>query len=154
MSLLQSVLWLCVGAYALHILEEFVFDWCNWAKHVLGLKVEWDHFYVTNAIVLVLGVVAVQMAPRWPAVALAYPALMLIDASFFHVLPFAVNRGRFSPGLLTAVLLFYPLGIWAFCTAGAGRGAVAEAFVIGAILMAAPVVMLQVRFHPYFHRKS
>ncbi len=153
MPTLQAILWLCVAAYALHILEEFVFNWRDWARNVLGLAAEWNHFYLTNALVIVLGIVATQIAPVWPAVALAYPALMLINASFFHVLPFAMKRGRFSPGLATAVLLFYPLGIWAFYQADAGHGAIAESFVIGAILMALPVLMLQLRSHPYFHQQ-
>ncbi len=39
---------------------------------------------------------------------------MLINATFFHVLPFLTTRGRFSRGLGTAVLLFYPIAIWAY----------------------------------------
>jgi hypothetical protein len=35
---------------------------------------------------------------------------MLINATFFHVLPVIVFRGRFSPGMLTAIVLFYPTG--------------------------------------------
>jgi hypothetical protein len=33
---------LALAAYAGHILDEFVFDWRNWAGAVIGLPVEWS----------------------------------------------------------------------------------------------------------------
>src|SRR5688572_27027477 len=130
-------LWVALAVYAIHILEEFMFDWKNWANHVLGLPVTWADFYVTNAVVVVLGIVAAQVGWRLPAIALAFPALMLINAVIFHIAPFVVTR-NFSPGLVTAVLLFLPLGGWLFYGAHAdgvlttmsGLGA----FVLGAAL--------------------
>lgn len=32
----SSWLWLCLAAYAIHVLEEFVFDWESWARRVLN----------------------------------------------------------------------------------------------------------------------
>lgn len=64
----------------------------DWANHVLGPPVTWPDFYVTNAVVVVLGIVAAQVGWRLPAIALAFPALMLINAVFFHVAPFFVER--------------------------------------------------------------
>ncbi len=77
---------------------------------------------------------------------------MLINATFFHVLPFIKARGRFSPGLVTAVALFYPIGIAEFVVARAGAGEIILAFVIGAILMASPVVFLTLKSRPYFRQ--
>jgi hypothetical protein len=34
------------------LLEEFVFDWRNWARAVIGLPVEWRDFYITNSVVV------------------------------------------------------------------------------------------------------
>ena len=50
MTLAQGA-WLALAAYALHILEEFAFDWRNWARTALHLPVDWPDFYVTNAVV-------------------------------------------------------------------------------------------------------
>jgi hypothetical protein len=86
-------MWFCLAAYSLHVLEEFVFDWQNWARNVLNLPAQWSDFYITNAVVIVLGVVAAEVAPTWPAVALGFPALMLINATFFHVAPVIWTRG-------------------------------------------------------------
>ncbi len=85
-----------------------------------------------------------------PAIALSFPALMLINATFFHVAPFVWTRGRFSPGLITAVLLFFPLGIRAIQTSGVNSKGFALAFGIGAVLMATPIIFLKLKAKPYF----
>ncbi len=153
---LTDLTWIAVAAYGLHILEEFVFDWRDWARNVLSLPVEWEHFYVTNALVIVLGAVAAELAKTAPALALVYPALMLINGTFFHVLPFLRFRGRFSPGLISAVVLFYPIGVSCYRRAAADgnltTAALAGSIVLAAVLMACPIVMLVVRKRPYFRQ--
>jgi len=150
MTILQSLMWLCVAAYSVHVLEEFVFDWQNWACNVLHLPAQWSDFYITNAVVVVIGVVAVEIAPVWPAIALGVPALMLINATFFHVAPVMWTRGRFSPGLITALLIFYPLGIKTILVARPDTSALATAFAVGALLMATPIVFIKMRVNSYF----
>src|ERR1035441_2124837 len=108
---LDQACWLGTAAYGAHILEELALDWRGWVRSVTGISVDWSLFYVGNAMVILLGVVCAEVARTVPMIALALPALMLINATFFHVLPFIWMRGRFSPGLITAVLLFYPIGI-------------------------------------------
>jgi Protein of unknown function with HXXEE motif len=156
MTLAQGA-WLAQAAYALHILEEFAFDWRNWARTALHLPVDWPDFYVTNAVVVVLGLVQAELAPSLPLAPLTFAALMLINATFFHLLPFLRAGGRFSPGLFTAVILFYPLAGAMFMRA-AGDGVLdaatlAGAILGGAILMAFPVAMLFVKDRPYFRQK-
>ena len=153
---LTELSWLALGAYSVHMLEEFTFNWRDWARNVLHLSVSWEQFYITNAIVVVLGIVAAELAGSLPAVALGFPALMLINATFFHVLPFLVTRGRFSPGLITAVILFYPIGIACYWRAAAdghlGATTLAGSLLLGAALMASPVVMLKLKDRPYFRQ--
>lgn len=152
---LADILWLCLAAYAIHILEEFSLNWRDWARDALGLAVEWPDFYVTNAAVVVLGGVAATLAPTLPAVALGFPALMLINALVFHILPCVAMGGRFSPGLFTAVVLFLPLGVVAFWHAfanGLSGGAALGAFAIGAALMAMPIIFLRLRQWPYYRQ--
>ncbi len=74
------ILWIAAFAYALHVVEEYTFDWKGWAANVLKLPVTWVHFAIVNGVVVVL------------------------------------------------VL----------------------SFIIGALLMASPIVMLKLRLHPYF----
>lgn len=152
---LTDLLWLATVCYALHILEEFQLNWRDWARAAIGLKVEWADFYVTNALVIVLGIGAANLS-GWPLLALAFPALMLINATFFHVLPVLRTGGRFSPGLFTAVALFYPVGIACYWRAAADRHLTAlnliGSLAIGALLMASPIVLLKIRRYPYFRQ--
>ena len=149
---LTTLSWLALAAYALHILEEYTFDWRNWARAVLGLPVEWNEFYITNAVVMVQA----ELAPTLTIAPLAFAAVMLINATFFHVLPVIRARGRFSPGLVTALLLFYPIGIAEFLQAHAeGRLTTTlgvGAFLLGAALMAFPIVMLKLKDRKYFRQ--
>ena len=153
---LTTLSWLAFAAYAVHILEEYTLDWRNWARSVLGLPVEWTDFYLTNALVVVLGLIQAEMAPTLVIAPLAFAALMLINATFFHVMQVIRARGRFSPGVVTAVVLFYPLGIGEFVAAHReGRlsmGAALMAFAIGAVLMAFPIVLLQLKRRAYFRQ--
>lgn len=146
-------LWVALAAYGLHILEEYMFDWKNWANRVLHLPVDWPGFYVTNSIVVVLGIAAAQIGWRIPAIALAFPALMLINAVFFHIAPFVVTK-KFSPGLISAVAIFLPLGFWLFYGAAQDGVLSATTFLgavaLGAGLMACPVVMLKLKDKPFF----
>jgi hypothetical protein len=148
--------WLALAAYGMHILEEYTFDWRNWARAVMKLPVEWSDFYVTNALVIVLGAVQAIVAHALPLAPLAYAALMVINAIFFHILPFVRSRGRFSPGLATAVVLFLPttIAVWrrAAIDGVLDGGMAVSAIAIGALLMAYPVVMLNLRSKPYFRQ--
>jgi len=148
-------LWLCTGAYALHILEEFEFDWRDWARTVIKLPVEWADFYVVNTLVIVLGAIAANVASEAPVVALAMPALMLVNATFFHVLPFVRRPTRFQPGLATAVIFFYPIAIATYASAmegGVTWGGVVISLLCGAALMAYPIVLLKLKSRPFFRQ--
>jgi hypothetical protein len=149
-------LWLATAAYGIHVLEEFVLDWRDWARSVIGLPVDWSDFYVVNALVVVLGVVAANVADVVPAVALAYAGLMVINAVFFHILPTIRTRGRFSPGLFTAVVLMLPIAtasyVAAFRAGALGPGGFVLSLVVGAALMASPIVLIKIKDRPYFRQ--
>jgi hypothetical protein len=153
---LTNLIWLATASYALHILEEYQLNWRDWARSVIGLPVEWSDFYVVNSLVIVLGIVAANVAASWPGIALALPALMLINATFFHVLPVIRTGGRFSPGLFTAILLFYPVGLSCYWRAHAdgalGAVSLIGSLVLGALLMASPVMLLKIKDRRYFRQ--
>ena len=102
---------------------------------------------------VILGIVAANLA-AWPAIALAFPALMLINATFFHVLPFIRLRGRFSPGLFTAIVLFYPVGIACYVRAAAdgvlSLAALITSFVIQSNASSADIVEAVIRARKNF----
>jgi hypothetical protein len=144
----EYVLWISVAAYGVHMVEEHELNWRDWARMVLHLPVDWASFYMTNGIAVVVGVCCAAVGWREPWFALGYPALMLINATFFHVAPTIVTR-VYSPGLATAVVIFYPVAGWAYYGAWAdGVLTVTEGIVsgvFGAALMATPVVLLKIK---------
>ncbi len=123
---------------------------------MLGLPVVWPDFYVVNSIVIVTGIATANLAVAAPTLALGFPALMLINAGVFHILPMIRKRGRFSPGAITAVILFLPSGVTCFVAAGRvgvlSVGTGVGAFVIGGLLMATPIMLLKVKALPYFRQ--
>jgi len=149
---LSHWLWLATAAYAIHMIEEFMLEWRDWARAVIGLPVDWPDFYIANGVVVVLGIVAANLA----AVALGFAGLMLINAIFFHIAPFIWTRGRFSPGLFTALLLLIPVGAacyWVAHEAGVLTPArIAGSLLLGAALMATPVILLRIKGRPYFRQ--
>ncbi len=97
--------------------------------------------YVTNAVVVVAEVVSAVIGWQMPAVSLMFPALALINAIFCHVGLTLVLR-RFSPGLITAVLVFLPISSWCY-VAAAQDGQLSPLVVLislfgGAAIMAYP----------------
>jgi len=149
-------IWLATAAYGIHALEEYILDWRDWARAVIGLPVEWGHFYVVNFLVIILGIVAANLAGVASALALSFPALMLINGIFFHIVPVIFTRGRFSPGLFTAVALLLPIGFTCYHVANdAGKldlFSIVLSFLIGAALMATPIVLLRIKNRPYFRQ--
>ena len=152
---LTQICWISIAAFALHIFEEFTLDWVSWANAVSGRQIGWDFFYVGNALAIVLGIVAAELASSLPVLALSFPVLLLINAIFFHLAASLATRMRFSPGLLSAVLLFIPLGFEALRAARKGGMSVSgifEAVLLAILLMLIPPVLLRLRNSPYFRR--
>jgi hypothetical protein len=149
----EYVLWIAVAAYGLHMLEEYELNWRDWARNVLKLPVDWTSFYIVNFLVVVLGGSCAMVGWRRPEFALAFPAVMLVNATVFHVAPVLKTR-IFSPGVVTAVLLFYPVAGWAYYAAWVDHAldtwvAVSSA-VLGILLMASPVVLLKIKHFKVF----
>ena len=55
------IFWVALAAYALHILEEYNYDWKTWAQKILKLDVDWNTFYITNAIMLFVGIACAEI---------------------------------------------------------------------------------------------
>jgi hypothetical protein len=117
---------------------------------VLHLPARWEDFYVTNSLVVVVGIVGVKIAPEYPAVALGFPALMLINGTLMHVLPFLLKRGRFSPGLITSILLFWPIGYFTMTSTELSVRTLVVAFVVGAGMLATPIGFILLKRNAYF----
>ena len=143
------LLWLTLAAYAVHVLEEATLNWKAWAINALHLtNVEWSIFDIANMAVMFIAIGAAMIGWKLPAFALIIPALMLINGIFFHILPTLIQR-IFSPGVITAVILFLPISTWIYYAAyldGVLTWPVAIlSLILGGLLMASPIVFLKLR---------
>lgn len=103
------ILWFVLFGYSVHVLEERVLLWLPWAKETFGLPLSWEIFYVANAAVLFTAIAAAAVNWQCVSFGLIIAALMLVNGIFFHIIP-TIRYKRISPGVITAVILFLPLG--------------------------------------------
>jgi hypothetical protein len=112
------------------------------------MPLSWADFSVTNAVVVVVGISAAMVRWRLPEVSLAFPALALVNAMLSHIGP-TIGQRLFSPGLITAVVLFLPIDIWSYyCAYLVGVLTVSVAIVsalAGGLLMAFPLVLFRIK---------
>lgn len=149
----NHIFWVALAAYALHILEEYNYDWKSWAQKVLKLDVDWNTFYVTNVVVLFVGIACAEVGWSHPTFSLIFPALMLVNALFFHILTYIRSKRKFSPGMITAIFLFLPIGFASFRMAvnmGVQTKSLIEAAVAGALVMSFPLFLLKTKNLDYF----
>lgn len=149
----EYLIWIATFAYAIHAFEEFELNWRDWARSVLGLPVDWTSFYIANSLVIVLGICCGSVGWKAPWFTLGLPALMVINATLFHVVPTIAKR-VYSPGLATAMLLFYPLAAWIYYGAWQDgvltTSAIILSTVFGAAIMATPIILLRVKSKAMF----
>ena len=149
----DHLFWIALAAYALHILEEYTYNWKSWANNILKLDTDWNNFYVTNVIVLFFGLCCAEVGWSHPTFSLVFPALMIVNAIYFHILPYIRSERKFSPGMITGILLFLPIGFSCFKLAVVMRvhtQSLIIAGVAGILLMAFPVVMLKTKDLSFF----
>jgi hypothetical protein len=113
--------WLYPATYAIHILEEL---WGGegftaWLARVVGVKLELRQFLLWNVLALLLMAVGVALTLRFrhlrwllPAYAVAFllNAVSHLGASFY--------THSYSPGLISGLLLWPPLGALTFLRFG------------------------------------
>lgn len=150
---LTVLAWLAVGAYALHIVEEHILGWQGWAKKSMNLAIDGDSYIIVEVAFLILGAIAAMLVQVAPVYALAFGALLLINVTFFHLLPMLVSGGKFSPGVLTGIFLFYPIGYYEFMGSTLPQNSLITAIVIGAAVILWPVLLLKLRTQKYFKAK-
>ena len=106
-----GLLWLFVPAYLIHLAEEWFAGFPVWIGSIIGNPLPAIAYIVINGIAFALLVAGIRAAIRserygWVAVAVATVTLVNTVA---HVAGAALTRS-YSPGLVSAVLLYVPLG--------------------------------------------
>ena len=109
----EFTLWFVVMVLGLHFLEEFALDIRTWLEGVLAVPVTWEQCHLVNAAVTLMAIGGAVIGWRRPELSLIMPAIVIVNAFFFH-LGFSIIWRSYSPGTLSALLLFVPAGAWAF----------------------------------------
>jgi hypothetical protein len=110
---MERWIWLYPATYLLHILEEtFTGErFYNWIRRIVGRRVPARAFLVLNAcfFALMIAAVSILQAGGWGWL---LPALGTITAvnGFGHFIGSLATRS-YSPGLITGILMWLPLGI-------------------------------------------
>ncbi|MGA7395951.1 MAG: HXXEE domain-containing protein [Solirubrobacterales bacterium] len=146
------VLWVGVIAAVIHVLEEYALGWVAWANHELGprLGIEvTETGFLLSSVSLVFGALAGAAIGWWgPAISLAIPALFVINAVFFHMLPSARTE-RIIPGTISAVFIYLPVAAWMYWAAAEDGhlsfGTFILSFILGAAFMAWPIALLYLK---------
>lgn len=106
-----GLLWLFVPAYLIHLAEEWFGGFPAWVALLVDRPVPETAFVAINAVALMLMIIGLRAATRaeangWMAVAVA--TIVLVN-TFLHFVG-AVLTSSYSPGLISAVVLYVPLG--------------------------------------------
>ena len=135
----KALLWLFVPAFAIHVAEEWFGGFTTWIEQVAGGPMSGAIFLAVNAAAMLLLVIGVRAASRaesygWIAVTIATIALINTGA---HAAGAALTES-YSPGLISAVVLFAPLGSLTMIRAldQAPRGTIARGVIVGVVLHA------------------
>ncbi len=112
------LVWLFVVAYAMHLAEEFFGGFPEWFAFIAGEPLPRDAFVIINVTALALMAAAAHAATRreslgWLAIAIA---TVVSVNGLAHLLGSLVSAG-YSPGLVTGVVLYLPLGMLALLRA-------------------------------------
>lgn len=139
----ERFLWALPLAYAIHIPEEFFAGFAGWMSQHLQADMDNAGFWLNNglfmAILLSLSLWASRSRSSLSAfVFLSWASGNLFWNFVFHLVT-TVYADSYSPGLVSAALLYYPVSLWAAVLAlrsgRLGANGAAGAFAIGAGLM-------------------
>ncbi|MDR3057010.1 MAG: HXXEE domain-containing protein [Prevotella sp.] len=108
--------WLLTVAYSAHIMEEYTLDWRGWAQQMSNMQLSWTEFFTANFAVIILGISCSVVGFECPIFSFLFVGLATVNALFAHIGTTIVKR-KFSPGILTSLLLFLPICTWTYIIA-------------------------------------
>ena len=131
--------WLFPIAYGLHIAEEYAFHFPAYVADVSGWYISNSQFLFLNAVFWLLTVAAIVIVLASPSqvwLVITLAAVLCINAAV-HVLG-SIVTASYSPGTVTAVLLYVPLVVYALRRGvpHVSRGLAIRAVALGAAIHA------------------
>ena len=139
--------------YAIHMVEEFSCGFVEWADRYFG-SFDWTQNLIGNAMFFVCLATACSLFYRNPAkylwVGMA-AAMWILANSFLHI-SLTILSGEYSPGVVTATIIYVPGGLY-FLTKWGRKGLLTWrntvlSFVVGGMLfMLLPTFGRAIYFH-------
>jgi len=149
----KRLIWFMPAAYALHIVEEYVGGFAGWVTNVVGGAMSDVAFALNNvafmAILLALTAWTSLSGSRLASFLLIVWASANLFWDFLFHLLLTAHYDRYSPGLITAVLLYYPLSL-AIGTLAVRQGVLRTGHFVGAV-SAGAALMAFVIWYGLFH---
>ncbi|WP_207480112.1 HXXEE domain-containing protein [Arenibaculum pallidiluteum] len=139
----HRLVWLMPAAFAIHIVEEYTTGFPGWVSQTLGGSMTGSAFLANNALFMAILLSLTAWASLRPSVPATFALLCWASGNLFwnfvfHVVT-TVPYARYSPGLVTAAILYLPVSVLvarsALGEAVISRGGFAGAVSIGAMLM-------------------
>lgn len=107
------LIWLMPLAFAVHIAEEWFGGFAHWVSMVVGGAMSPSGFLVNNAgfmaVLVALTGLAAWSRARWTLFLLIFWASANLFWDFLFHLATVVAFDRYSPGLVSATLLYFPI---------------------------------------------
>ena len=103
------IIWISVFAAIIHILEEYYYGWIDWAKSFVP-TVKKSHFIVVNILFVFTCVLAAIL--QFTELKISIFSLLIIN-TIVHLVP-TIIKGKYSPGLASAILLYIPIGVFGY----------------------------------------
>ncbi len=109
----RNVIWLMPAAYLLHIVEEYLGGFPEWVTHDVHGRFDDTAFALNNLAFMAILVTLVYANFRKRTLARTVALAVFASANLFWDALFHLGMtpilDRYSPGLLTAMLLYYPI---------------------------------------------
>ena len=141
-----TLLWLLTAAFIVHVAEEWLGGFPQWLARIVSRPLPDTPFFIINGIVLLLMIAGVRAATRdesYGWVALTIATIVLVN-TVSHIAGAILTRG-YAPGLVSAVVLYVPLGALTMIRAfdQAPRAQLLRGITTGVLLHAAlpPIVL-------------
>ena len=109
----RKVIWLMPAAYSLHIVEEYLGGFPEWVTHDVHGRFDDIAFALNNFMFMAILVALVYVNFRNRTFARSFALVVFASANLFWDALFHLAMtpivDRYSPGVVTAMLLYYPI---------------------------------------------
>ncbi|HEY0005994.1 MAG TPA: HXXEE domain-containing protein [Pyrinomonadaceae bacterium] len=105
--------WLFPATYLVHIAEEYLGDFPGWVSSFGYARITPSDFLQLNALawlLMVLGIILALITPHMRWVIISFGTIVFLNG-LAHSLA-SIATASYSPGLISGLLLWIPLGAW------------------------------------------